>query len=366
MVSAARKNLVSKKSKRSLTRMAKFDPLVRRMYAYYRRGHTLKEVAKKFGRGGKYPEGSVHHLFKHRGLQCRQPCESIDFKANGLKHRAKLDALVARMHKDYVGGMSLQAVGKKYDDRGGQCVRELFTRRGLKVRHWACSREYDPSTGCFIGRGEPSPAEIDEIIKRSGKIERPSEIRYQWDGWSLEKRGQFIARSRELLKLQSTRPAAPFSANVEPFNYASARAHQIAEAMNAGATSRHRPVKVRAASEGVIWNNQLWFWHPKVGYQQEPWTPKFGRPSLHKTIWEKSNGCKMPAGHVIRHADGNRNNFDPSNLVLATRNDVCRENQAAALAAKSRAITALLLTRQQKGKPHDHTNTIAVLRRVAK
>ena len=276
-------------------------------------------------------------------------------------------ALVARMHADYVGGMSLQAVGKKHGGRSGSCVHELFTRRGLKIRYWACSREYDPNTGCFTGRGEPTVREIDEIIMRLGKVQRPDEIRYQWDGWSLEKRGWFIARARRLLKQPGKRPTTPFSANVEPFDYASPRAHQIAAAMNAGKTSRKAQVNIRAASEGVIWNNQLWFFGSnRVGYQREPWTPKFGRPSLHLAIWEKANGRKKPRHHVIRFADGNHNNFDPSNLVLVSRADMARENYSVGFTRKSRAITALLLNRaQNKGKPHAHTDTIAALRRSA-
>ncbi len=49
------------------------------------------------------------------------------------------------------------------------------------------------------------------------------------------------------------------------------------------------------------------------------WTPDRGRPLLHQIIWEEAHG-PLPPAHVIRFRDGNRNNHDPENLFLASRN----------------------------------------------
>jgi hypothetical protein len=48
----------------------------------------------------------------------------------------------------------------------------------------------------------------------------------------------------------------------------------------------------------------------------------------------------------------NRNNLSPDNLAPATRNDICRQNQAAALTRSSRERTALLLKIHHKGTHH--------------
>jgi hypothetical protein len=40
----------------------------------------------------------------------------------------------------------------------------------------------------------------------------------------------------------------------------------------------------------------------------------------HAVIWEKANG-KIPKGHIVIFADGNRRNFDPDNLLLVTKKE---------------------------------------------
>ena len=66
---------------------------------------------------------------------------------------------------------------------------------------------------------------------------------------------------------------------------------------------------------------------------------------------------------MLRFADGNTNNFDPANLVLATRNDVARENHAKGNTNKQRAITAILLGRVQNPKTNDHLQQLTRLRK---
>jgi hypothetical protein len=69
---------------------------------------------------------------------------------------------------------------------------------------------------------------------------------------------------------------------------------------------------------------------------------------LNRAVWEKIHGKPVPPGHVVRHRDGNENNFSAGNLVLATREQLLRENQSAAHLRRSRAIASRLLERSQE------------------
>jgi hypothetical protein len=176
-------------------------------------------------------------------------------------------------------------------------------------------------------------------------------LKFEWRRWSLERRGWFIARLRKKLGIAGA-PTTPLSDNVEAFDYAHPRAHAIARKMNAGRNSRIACALIHINSQGLIYKGSLYFWAADGGggrtgaYYIGPWRPGTGRPSLHHVIWQETHG-PVPKGHVIRFVDGNLNNLDPANFALATRNDVARENQAAALARKSREITAILLNRHQ-------------------
>jgi hypothetical protein len=282
------------------------------------------------------------------GMKMNNTAEGIARRAAG--RRAKLDALVAAMHADYwERGESLHAVGAKYG-RTHSCVRELFTRRGLPVRPFKqIRRQANGSPERYVPLTEE---QLDALIAATAKLHVPPAVKFEWRRWPLERRARFIAKLRAKLASPHDRPELPFSSNVEPFDYGTPRAHEIAARLNAGTDSRTARVKIDACSQGVIHRDRLWFWNAKVGYQSGPWTPEHGRPSLHKTIWEEHHGCAVPAGHVIRFVDGNPNNLAPQNLRLATRNELARENQAAALFRKSRARTALLLKRSQTNDRH--------------
>ena len=168
----------------------------------------------------------------------------------------------------------------------------------------------------------------------------------------MERRGEFIRRVRAKVRSPYDRPETPFSANVEPFDYTTPRARAIMDAMNAGRDSRHAKTKIDLRSQGVIWRGKLWFWCDQTGYQIGLWTPGKGRPALHRVLWEEEHGRPVPGGGVVRCADGNPNNLDPANLVLATRNEIARENQAAGLFRKSRAQMSALLERGERRKDH--------------
>lgn len=297
------------------------------------------------------------------GMKMRNTAEGIARRA--AAHKAVLDDLVRQMHADYQRPMTLHAVGAKYG-RTHSCIRGLFERRGLAVRPFkSIARQ---------ANGSPMPLvpltahEIDALIAGATRICVPPALKFEWRRWSLARRGWFIFRIRAKLLLPTDRPCLPFSGNVQPFDYSSPAAHAIAREMNAGHNSRTDSVSIKTGSQGVIYKDRLYFWAADGGgghtgaYYIGPWRPGTGRPALHHIIWQECNG-PIPAGHVVRAKDGNPNNLDPDNFFLATRNDVARENQAAALLRTSRAATALLLDRAQATrKTHEHINTVKWLR----
>ncbi len=348
------------------TRMASHDALVARMYADYQRGLTMAEVGAKHGGRSTC---SVYRFFKTRGMNARHRQSAESYRRSGLARRARLDGLAAQMHAEYEAGASLNALGRTYG-RTRESVRALFVARGLAVRPMKSPPRHLPN-GQIAPLVPLTRQEIAALIARTTKMLVPPEIRIEWRSWPLARRGEFIAALRAHLATGLDRPAAPFSANVSPFDYATPAAQAIAAVANLGKPSRHRGVRLSIGSQGVIHEGRLWFWVADGGgattgaYYAGPWTREHGRPALHRTIWQQAHGRLVPAGHVVRHRDGNLNNLSPENLVLATRNDVVRENQAKAHAAKSRARTALLLARAQQPKKHDLLTALRRKKRAA-
>lgn len=270
---------------------------------------------------------------------------------------------VEQLYAEYTAGFSLNALAKKYG-RTRNCLREIFDRRGLPLRVVCRRPAFDPKTGRILPARRMTPAQIDELIAAATKIRIPDALRLEWRTWSMDRRREFIARLRAKLRSPRDRPDKPFSSNVEPFEYGSPRAHQFAAEMNAGLGSHEARVKMDLVSQGVIWRDRLYFWSPEGkttgtgAYYIGPWRPGTGRPALHRIMWEEIHGRKVPEGMVVRFADGNPNNFEPENLILRSRNDVARENQAAALGQRSREKTALLLSRAQRNLKGDKANDL--------
>jgi len=52
------------------------------------------------------------------------------------------------------------------------------------------------------------------------------------------------------------------------------------------------------------------------GTQTEQWRPK------HHLIWSQANGKNVPPGFRVIFKDGNKQNLDPGNLELATRDEI--------------------------------------------
>jgi hypothetical protein len=195
--------------------------------------------------------------------------------------------------------------------------------------------------------------ELAVIISRMTRVNVPAELRQEWRHWSLKRRGDFIVQvRRRLVRTRNDPPTTTFSSNVEPFDYSSERAHAIMRKTNDGVPSRLWKMRIFPCSQGVIYDDQLWFWVPNTGYCRGVWRPEDKRPQLHHVIFAKHHGRKVPPGGVVRFIDRNNNNFSPTNLTLLTQNDICRENQAKALTEKSRERTALLLQRAQGKEKH--------------
>jgi hypothetical protein len=333
------------------------NALVARMYRDYQRGLSMEEVGRKHGGRTLH---AVYALFKRRALPARKKMLAHVWQKVAATRRSKLDPLVHQMHADYMLPMSLSAVGRKYG-RSRKDLRGLFVARGLTVR--VVQKPPRKLANGQIAAYVPfTPPQIEQLIRSATKFCVPTELKFEWRQWSLERRREFIARLRAHLKRPDEMPLTPLSANVEAFEYGSPRAHAIAKQMNAGRDSRTKAVHLHICSQGVIWREQLWFWSSKTGYERGPWTKKYGRPLLHHVIYKEAHG-PIPAGHVLRFVDGNQNNLVPENLALETRNDVCRQNHGAALVRKSRALTALLLKRHQGSKQNHDTQTLVTLSR---
>ena len=278
------------------------------------------------------------------------------------------DALVAGMAALYATGKSLAEVGRAFPLPGGKArctktVNNLLVSRGFTVRDHPTRHRPRLRNGQMARNRRHTDAEVRRLVaalpsvpsKVPGKCPHgfriPPALKLEWREWTMGRRRWLISLLRE--RWPSTMPRTPFSANVQPFDYCSAEAWAIAGRENAGLPSRHWKVRIFPNSEGVIFEGALWFWSNKAGYRLGVWTSESGRPQLHRMIWERANGCAVPAAHVLRFADGNPNNFEPVNLVLASRNEVARENQAAFYTKQSRELTALLLKRSQAHAQND-------------
>lgn len=314
----------------------------------------------------------------HRALAERQRLETIVRRAQaanraitpearvrrsakaGATRRRKLDALAEAMHRDYSAGLSLARLAVIYKhDRGS--IRIMLQRRGFAIRPPRGKVGAKLPNGQFAKAVNLTDAQLEALIAASTRVTVPEPLKREWRHWAMARRRWFIERLRAALPHLELRPEKPFSANVEPFDYWTPAAREIERRARAGKNSQTSPVKIKPCSQGVIWRGQLWFWCSKVGYQQGPWDEVHGRPVLHHVIWAEAHRRPVPPHHVIRFADGNPNNLTPENLVLATKNDIARENQAAALQRKSRARTALLLARSQQphANSHDLLHTLA-------
>jgi hypothetical protein len=316
------------------------------LYKRYLEGAFISGLAKCRHRKA----SDLRNLFIARGW------EILPKKKYTLPMRRLPDELIDSAYADYQAGMRLSDVERKYQ-RGKGTLRASFVYRGLALRKSPRIATYRKPDGTFAPIVPKTEQEIESLIRSATRIVVPAELLSEWRRWDLARRGDFISRLRVRLADPTDRPLLPFSANVIPFDYATPAAWEIVKAANSGTISRTARMKIDIRSQGVIYKGDLWFWSRTTGPAYfkggDPWRPHRPRPSLHRTIYEEHFG-PIPAGHVVSHLDRNDNNLDPSNLILRTKNDIARLNQAAAITRKSREKTALLLARaQRKNKSND-------------
>ena len=291
-------------------------------------------------------------MFSARGWPLRGRCT-----------RARVDdELIHAMHAEYMSGMKLNAVARRHQ-RSGRALRDLFSSRGLFIRY-SNGFPAKGKSGRFEVFFPKSEADIEALIAGATRLVVPLELKNDWAKWTMERRGEFIARLRARLNDPKARPELPCSANVLPFDYTTPAAWDIVRRRNAGVPSQYWKTKLNIKSQGMIWNGRLFFWAGKTSCYMEgiKWSSERGRPSLNRAIWESVHG-PIPDGGVIRARDGNPNNLDPSNLVLSDRNELVRENQSRHLTKQSRETTQILLNRHQSPPSHGLPDTLHILAR---
>lgn len=249
---------------------------------------------------------------------------------------------IPALYEKYQNGASLISLASPLG-RSDSWLRGMFIRHGYEIRQASCQRSGHRHAGAIAPRRRLTQAEVDAIADSLSEIRVPASLASEWHHWPLARRGAFIARVRDRLKPSDSRPDKPFSSNVTPFDYATPEAHAIA----ATTTSDHCRHVIHVCSQGVIWRDQLFYWNSAGGGYEQQDTRSRGRRALTRVIWENIHGTSVAPNHVIVCKDGNPNNLDPSNLEQRSREELLRENQAAALFRISREKTGLLLKRFQ-------------------
>jgi hypothetical protein len=232
------------------------------------------------------------------------------------------------MYADYSRGLSLRQIGRLYPmrngrPRDGRSVGAIFALRHLNLRgitHPGPRRK----NGTFVPDPPKTEKELAVMIAALTRLKVPDGLANEWRAWPLAKRRAFIARLRG--KFPSTRPTTPFSENVEPFEYGSPNVHALADRLNAGLDSKHQPLKLKPASEGVIFKGQVFFWVQNTGYQIAGGFRRGAKRLLNQVVWMEANRRPVPEGMTVVHVDGNKNNFAPANLALRSMADCMREN----------------------------------------
>jgi hypothetical protein len=249
------------------------------------------------------------------------------------------DEKVAAMHAEYLAGALFSEIGRKWGCRSSS-VRNAFKRRRLKLLDRSNVGRFKKSRRLLTD--EESIALIDELHD----VQVPEALHYTWRRWSWEKRRWWVDMVKPKRPLHKRMPDGPCSANVRPFDYCTPEARAIVDAMNAGKDSRGAVIKMNLCSEGLIFEGKLWFWNWKLRrYSTGLYQVETGRREcLHWFLYERHYG-PVPPDMVVRHRDHNQNNLDPANLMLMTRNELARENQATGLQRKAQLHTAALLKR---------------------
>lgn len=234
---------------------------------------------------------------------------------------------VAAMRMDYDSGMTQAAVERKHGvpSKG---LRGIFELRKIPLRDNTLRQPRHD--GCrFVADPPKTEAELSAMIASLDKVKVPAALKAEWRHWSLAKRGQFIDRVRAALVQRGRKfaPTGPCSKNVIPFGYATPAARAIADAANVGLNSRTFVIDLKPSSQGLIFEDELWFW-AFDGYQrqQHGHDLKAGyRPFLHRYLYARWHG-PIPDGFTVIFRDRNKNNFSKKNLALRSMADCAKHN----------------------------------------
>lgn len=321
-------------------------------HIYYQHvlGVSIDDLAKQFG----FPAAAIIQAFRAERLQVNLPSQAKPAKRGRPRISERWpDDLVKQMHADHIAGMRLCDLARKYS-RQSRGIRQIFVRRGLAVLNRGNAGQFAQTMH------RHSDAEVQALVEQSRKFVVPHVLRVEWREWDLERRSFLIRLLVAKHGRRHSMPEGPFSANVEPFDYTSPKAHEIAARMNQGLNSRDWVCHMKIQSQGVIFDDQLYFWVRDNGYVRGHFQIGVGRAVLHRLIYTLQHG-EIPDDGVVRFADGNPNNLDPANLYLASRNDLARENQSAHWTKISRARTAALLKRHNTPTKTSHHGPESIL-----
>lgn len=251
---------------------------------------------------------------------------------------------VHAMHRAHLEGERWVDIAKRYlGEVKGNVARNAVTQRGLAVR--AC-----PGGGRFAPYAPSTEEQIQEAIQSCTKLRIPTGLTNDWRDWSLAQKAAVVARMKAEIGWQDPRPQGQYMGGVVPWEFGTAAAHEIADLANTGKPSQQHIFQIRMRAVGIIFEGQLYHWNTGTGaYESSRALHGDRQISLHRLIWERHHGPVAP-GEVVRHGDGNKNNFLISNLTLMDRNTLARENQAAHLLRKGRAMTDALLRRHTTKK----------------
>lgn len=345
------------------------ESLVRKMHADYVRGMSLAEVGVKYKRN----HGVVGAIFARRGLKVRTRGEALlGKKRPGVKQPLRWPlAMVKEMHAAYLAGTPQAELARRYGKNQGSLL-DVFRLRGLEVRENPRIKARMGPDGCFLPGKRATKKEIAEMVRGLKRIVVPPALKAEWRHWTLERRGEFVRQVRASLEargLLAALPAGRLSRNVRRWDYGTRAAHEIAARVNEGHCSRTMPVKIKLGSAGLIWNGRLWSWAEGTGYLAMGQATAKGREMLHHAVWTEATGEHLPRPAVLRMKDGNWNNLNVANMERMSRNELARENQAAAQTAKSRALTAALLQNHQRTRgsaslpkqKHEHSSNDIIL-----
>lgn len=263
------------------------------------------------------------------------------------------DELASAMVAAYAAGKSLTEVGRIFPLRGKArtytSVREVLRRRGVVIRESAMSRtrEKCPVTGRLLAKRRFSDDEIKELISKESRMRIPPALKWEWRIWSVERRRLVLGWLRD--RFPSTRPTGTLVLEGAMFfDRCTPEAQALCDSLNVGTNSWTAVIKLDVRSEGIIFEDEFWFWLRKTGYlRMGPWKSDATKAMLQRHLWERWNG-ELPPSHVVQHVNGNRNDFSRENLVAVHREKLLRSNQNGALNRRANGTLKTLMAGGKK------------------